>query len=238
METQTLFLIGFVAFIISIISAIGGYAGFLMILSLSFFFDIKTSIAFSTIFFLFSTINKVFFYHKAVDWEFYRTIIIGILPALALSLYFFKVVDPMIIKYILIITAIYMILEHFFKLPRINNFTKTKMILGGMFWGFLGGISAPGSIKVMLLKWRGLTKEAFIGTGAMISFTLLCIKIPSFIYLGYLKIDNYSILLPIAIIVSFGTFIGKQILQKISVKNFDYIVLVLVFLSIVKFLVF
>ncbi len=237
MEIQTLVLISLLAFIVSIISAIAGYGGFLMILSLSFFFDIKTSIAFSTVFFLFLTINKVILYRKTIDWEFYRYVLLGLIPTLILSLYLFKIINPQWIKYILAFMGIYLILEHFFTLPRVNKFTKLKMIIGGMIWGSFAGISAPGSIKVMMLKWRGLSKEFFIGTGSMISFTVLMIRVPSFIYLGYLKIDNYWIILVIAIITAFGTFIGKKILKKISVKNFNYMVLILVFLSVIKFLI-
>ena len=238
MDTQTLITIGLAALGASIISSIAGYGGFLMIVTLSFFFDIKTSVALSTIFFFFLMINRLYFYRKTIDWEFYRFVLSGIIPFLFLSFYIFDIVNPKVIKYILAVSGSYVILEHFFPLPRVKKFTKLKMFVGGACWGLLGGLSAPGPLKVLMLKWRGLSKEIFIGTGAMISLTALCIRIPAYISMDYLVLDNYWLLIPMGLIATVGTFIGKQILKKLSIKNFEYVVLVPVFLSVVKFLAF
>ncbi len=238
MDTQTLITIGFAAFGTSIFSAIAGYGGFLMIVTLSFFLDIKTSVAFSTIFFFFLVSSRLFFYRKTIDWEFYRFVLSGIIPFLSISFYLFDIVDPKAIKYFLAATGSYVILEHFFPLPRVKNFTKWKMILGGACWGLIAGLSAPGGLKVLMLKWRGLSKEIFIGTGAMISFTVLCIRIPAYVSMDYLIFDNYWLLIPMGLIATTGTFIGKQILGKLSIKNFEYVVLVPVFLGVVRLVAF
>ncbi len=39
-------------------------------------------------------------------------------------------------------------------------------------------------------------------------------------------------------IATAGTFIGKQVLAKLSIKNFEYVVLVPVFLGVVRLLAF
>ncbi|MDH3324813.1 MAG: sulfite exporter TauE/SafE family protein, partial [Candidatus Peregrinibacteria bacterium] len=123
MDPQTLILIALFSFLVSIISAIGGYGGFLMIVSLSFFTDIKSSIAISTLFFIFLVINKAILYFKNVDWEFFKFTLLGIIPFALIGLYLFNIVPPKVINYLLVLVGIYLILSHYWKLPKIRNFT-------------------------------------------------------------------------------------------------------------------
>lgn len=242
MDMFTFSVIAVLAFFTAIISAIAGFgSGILIIVGFSFFFDIKTAVAMGGILFLFSGINKTILFHKTVDWDFAKKVLMGAIPGCLLGLYFFKMISPLVIQYLMAALGAYMVADHLFKFrkgEKWENFTFPKIVLGGSLFGFVSGIASAAMIKVLLLRLRGLSKEYFVGTGVILTLTMQLIKAPAFVFMDFLSWKDFLVLAPIFFLNFAGTVIGKKILGKISRETFEKVVMVLISLSVVKFLFF
>lgn len=242
MELNVFLWVAFAAFFTSIISSVAGFGGgILIVAAFSFFYDIKVAIAMSSILFLFMNLNKFFFFHKHIDWVFARNVLITALPAALIGLYCFKIIDPLVIKYMLASFAVFMIIDHIAPLrknKKIKNFTTTKMLIGGSFLGFFAGVGFGAIAKVFLLKLRGLSKEMFVGTGVAITLMLNLVKMPIYFKMDFISGENFIALTPIFFLIFAGTFIGKKILKKISHELFEKLVLVMIGFSAVRFILF
>lgn len=242
MEPETFLWIAGAVFCSSIFSSIAGFGGgILVIATMSFFFEIKTAVALSSIVFLFGTVNKMIFFHKYIDWIFARNVLIGALPACIVGLYFFNILDPQIIKYIMGLFGVFMILDHVLKLKKckkIKEFTFLKMVSCGAVFGLASGLSVGPLVKIFILKLRGLSKEFLVGTGIILIAVPNLLKVPVFFKMGLISGKDVLILSPIFLMSFMGIFIGKKILKKISHALFEKIVLVMVGVSVIKFLFF
>lgn len=122
------------------------------------------------------------------------------------------------------------ILMAFFSLVELSGLS-TKLILGeqwmplgGMLSGFFGGLSGhQGAFRTMFLLKSGLTKEQFIGTGAVIAAMVdigrLTIYLP---YLSALQESEHLVLLFAATVAAIcGTLLGNQLLKKVTLKSIE-----------------
>ncbi|XOV67495.1 MAG: TSUP family transporter [Fluviicola sp.] len=124
--------------------------------------------------------------------------------------------------------------------PRLSNIQvqPKHLPLGGILSGFFGGVSGhQGAFRATFLTKVGLTKEQFIGTSNSVSLAVdLARLIAYFLPLGILvsktseashgdmqfrtAILEGQTLLIVAIVFAFlGTFIGKQLVKKTTIKG-------------------
>lgn len=241
MELETTLIIAFAAFATSVISGVAGFGGGIaMIVAFSLFFDIKTTIALSSIYYSVNNLNKCVLYRQTVDWQFIRYLFYGAFPAVLVGLVCFYYLPPYSIAFFLGCMGLYLVVEHFVPfLPRIKKFTPLKISTMGVLWGFTTGAANGMPLKVMLLKWRGLTKHLFVGTSAVMSFVVDLLKLVGYCLMGFLVLQDFITWLPIFIVVSFcGTWLGRFILNKISTSAFEWTMLSLIFVGSIKLMFF
>ena len=113
--------------------------------------------------------------------------------------------------------------------PRFSNLKiKSKwMPIGGILSGFFGGISGhQGAFRSAFLNKSGLTKEAYIGTSNAIALWIDLARL--FVYyetFNFSVLRNNSSLLVIGIVFAFfGTYFGKKMVQKVTMKGIQRIV--------------
>lgn len=100
--------------------------------------------------------------------------------------------------------------------------------------GFTG---TGGAIRGMSLVAFNLEKNLFVGTSAAIDFGVDFSRMFIYYYNGFLQMD-YLYYIPLLVIASFlGSYIGKQLLNKISQEVFKKIVLVLILLISISMLI-
>jgi uncharacterized protein len=125
--------------------------------------------------------------------------------------------------------------------PRFDKLSikKKHIPFGGILSGFFGGISGhQGAFRAAFLAKSDLTKEQFIGTSNAVSLIVDLTRIWVYIF-GFVAItgeDNKFIaaitdaktLLIVAVIFAFiGTYFGKKLVQKTTIKRIQRIVGVL-----------
>ena len=111
---------------------------------------------------------------------------------------------------------------------RLGRKTSTAgLISGGTLSGFFGGLSGhQGALRSAFLIRLGLTKEAFIATGIIISLFVDISRLT--VYWTTMPLSalstNLTILL-VAILAAFvGAIVGRRLLTKITLRAIQYIV--------------
>lgn len=231
MENLALFI--FLALLAEILGTVGGFGSSLFFVPIaSYFLDFYSVLGITALFHVSSNITKIVFFRKGFDKK--LVLSIGI-PAIG-----FVIIGGVLSKYIPtqlleIGLAIFLITISLtlliFKSLKVKP-TIANSIIGGTASGlFAGLLGTGGAIRGITLAAFSLKTEVFIATSAVIDLGIDASR--SFVYFfnGYIhKEDLY--LIPILLIVSIvGTYIGKQILAKISDKQFKSIVLVLILIT-------
>ncbi|MBI1342428.1 MAG: TSUP family transporter [Terrimonas sp.] len=113
------------------------------------------------------------------------------------------------------------------------NFSKDKMIFGGMVSGFFGGLSGhQGALRSAFLIKAGLSKDSFIATAAvlsvMIDVTRLSVYATHFSNLQVHQNISYVIAATLAAIT--GSLLGKRLLKKVTMSFVQASVAVLLIL--------
>ena len=105
--------------------------------------------------------------------------------------------------------------------------------LGGMISGFFGGLSGhQGAFRSMFLLKVGLSKEQFIATGVMVA---VMVDVARLMIYGKDLISNYqgidwSLVIVASLAAIVGAYLGKKLLQKITIKVVHLLVSVLLVL--------
>jgi uncharacterized protein len=117
-------------------------------------------------------------------------------------------------------------------LPKLKGITfgPDKLALGGLLSGFFGGLSGhQGALRAAFLIRAGLSKEAFIGTGvvisALIDFSRLSVYAQRFD--GVSLLENKWLLISATLSAILGAVIGQQLLKKVTLQFLQVVVGVL-----------
>jgi len=118
-------------------------------------------------------------------------------------------------------------------LPLLNrvNIHRRHLPIGGLLSGLCGGLSGhQGALRSAFLVKCGLDKEAFVGTGVLISCLVDVMRISVYAY-ALLSAQNISPLegrwrlLAAACLAAFlGAFLGKRMLRKVTIRALQWIV--------------
>ena len=231
MENLELFI--FLALIAEILGTIGGFGSSLFFVPIaSYFLEFHAVLGITAVFHVSSNITKIVFFRKGFDKK--LVLSIGI-PAVL-----FVIVGGVLSKYIPtqlleILLAIFLIgislTLLIFKSLKVTP-TVVNSIVGGTASGlFAGLLGTGGAIRGITLAAFSLKTEVFVATSAVIDLGIDASRSVVYYFNGYVhKEDLY--LIPILLVVSVvGTYIGKQILTKISETQFKSIVLILILLT-------
>jgi uncharacterized protein len=220
-----------ITLISEILGTIGGFGSSIFMVSLSqYFFDFQTVLAITGLMHVFSNASKMWLFRKGIHWK--TSLLIGIpgivfvlLGAWLTTIIRFSWAE-VVLGILLIATSTGLWLNPTWTLAP----TNVNAIAGGGIAGFLAGfIGTGGPLRGLLLAGLNLEKNVFIATSATIDMGVDVSR--SIVYLnnGYLSERLYSII-PMLVVVSFaGSWIGKQLLEKISQAVFKKIILGLVF---------
>jgi len=114
------------------------------------------------------------------------------------------------------------------------SISRRHLPLGGVLSGFFGGVSGfQGAIRSAFLIKSGLTKEAFIATGIMISFVVDLTRLGVY-FMGYSRRfadvrleQNFSLLIAATGAAFLGAFVGSWLIKKVTLKTVRIIVAIM-----------
>lgn len=228
--TWALFLL--LAFLSELVGTIGGFGSSVFFVPLAgFFFDFQTVLAITAILHVFSNIAKLILFHKGISWR--LLLLIG-LPSVIFVVIGAYLSTRLFSNYTEFILGVFLLIFGclFYIRPELTiEPTHVNAISGGAGAGFLAGlIGTGGAIRGLSLAAFNLEKNAFIATSAAIDFGVDLSR--SIIYLksDYLKPQYYSYIPALFFIAFLGSYVGKQLLNKVSQENFRKIVLAFIIL--------
>ena len=178
-----------------------------------------------------SNLSKVALFKKGIDKK--LILYIG-LPAVL-----FVVLGGIISKYLNVTVlemslGVFLILLSLLFLIKRNLIikpNKKQAIVGGTLSGFIAGIlGTGGAIRGLTMAAFNLEKNVFIATSAVIDFFVDFSRSIVYFYNGYIT-KEVLIYIPFLVVIGFvGTYIGKQILHRITQANFKKISLIMILL--------
>ena len=222
-----------------IIGTLGGFGSSVLFVPLAnFFFAASLVLSLTSILHVFSNTAKLWLFRKTISKH--LVLLYGI-PSLLFTLvgaYLTKVYSFTYLEWAL---AIFLLLFSglFLLFPKIHlRANNSTALVSGSFAGFMAGFTGTGgAIRGMSLVAFNLEKNLFVGTSAAIDFGVDFSRMFIYYYNGFFEID-YVYYIPLLVIASFlGSYIGKQLLNKISQEVFKKIVLGLILLISISMLV-
>ena len=231
MENLPLFIL--LALLAEILGTVGGFGSSLFFVPIaSYFLDFHSVLGITALFHVSSNLAKIAFFRKGFD----KKLIISIgLPAVLFVIagaFLTKFIETKFLEialglFLIIVSLGFLIFKNLALKPTLSN-----SICGGIFSGFIAGLlGTGGAIRGITLTAFNLRMEVFIATSAIIDLEIDSSRSVVYYLNGYVhKHDLY--LVPILLVVSIvGTFAGKEILTRVSEKQFKSIVLILVLVT-------
>lgn len=125
------------------------------------------------------------------------------------------------VKFIISVLLIVFVLTELLPAFKKLQFSKDKLPIGGILSGFFGGLSGnQGALRSAFLVRTGISKEAFIGTAAVIStgvdISRLLVYSTSFGGEGCIEDPVLAITITAAAIA--GSWTGNRLLKKVTLK--------------------
>ncbi len=208
----------------SIISAIAGMGGGILLLTImTFFFPYHALVPVHGIVQIVSNCSRAFLLRSHINKKMFYIFTLGVPFGAALSIYIIKSIENP--DFALIIIGL-LLLYTVFKpknLPPIMIPVWSFFFLGvlcgtlGLLIGAIGPLIAPFMLRT------DLKKESIIATKASFQIVTHFMKIPSFLYLGFNYIEYIIPILLLVIVAFTGTNIGIKILKNIDEKKFRII---------------
>ncbi len=218
------------ALLAEIAGTVGGFGSSLFFVPIaSLFFDFHSVLGITALFHLSSNVSKIALFRSGFD----RKLVINLgIPAIIfviLGAFLSRYLDTMLLEillsvFLVVLSTVLLIFKDLTVKPTLVN-----SMTGGALSGFTAGIlGTGGAIRGLTLSAFNLKKEIFIATSAIIDLGIDLSRSLIYFSNGYMhKHDLY--LIPILLLVSIaGTFIGKQLLNFFSNRQFKYIVLFLI----------
>ena len=221
-----------VALISEILGTVGGFGSSAIFVPLAgFFFSLQTVLALTGVLHVFSNIAKLLLFRRTINYNI--VLWIGI-PSVLLVIVGARLNAEIDLKYTELVLGIFLILFSlilYFRPHFRLSTNRRNAVASGSVAGFLAGlIGTGGAIRAIGLAAFDLEKSTFVATSAAVDLGVDMSRSIVYIYNGYLKAEYYF-LIPVLLAIAFvGSWIGKNILDKVSQDNFRKMVLILLFL--------
>jgi len=181
---------------------------------------------------LMANIAKVLAWWRDVEWRAFAAYTVGGVPAAALGARTLLVLPPRAVDLALGAFFLAMIPTRRWLQARQLRIGLGALALAGAGIGFLTGIVlSTGPLSVPAFTAYGLVKGAFLSTEAAASLALMVSKAVTFRALGALPVPAILQGLIIGAAVMAGTFAGKAVVQRMSVRMFQHVLDALLFCS-------
>jgi uncharacterized membrane protein YfcA len=207
------------------LSGIVGTGSSIMLLPvLVYQFGPKQAVPIMAIAALMANVAKVLAWWREVDWRAFAAYSITGVPAAALGARTLLVLPPRAVDVALGLFFLFMIPSRRWLNTMNIRLRLWQLALAGAFIGFVTGIViSTGPLSVPAFTAYGLMKGAFLSTEAASSLALMISKVTTFRTLGALPPSSIFKGLIIGASVMAGSFLGKAVVQRMSVGLFQHV---------------
>ena len=223
-----------------VISAVtGGGLGTIALLAQTFFLDIRTNVAITSLLLLVVLWTKAVAFRKSVDWSVVFWYMLLGLPGAYIGGRLLFTLPPTVpergLGTVCLFFVVTRIAGYKFSLPS----DRVSLILAGAINGFFGGLFGnTGLIMLPILFSMGFSKEMLVGTSAVIGAVMELGKASAYLpHVGFTP-DVQKILFLSIPAIFIGVWAGRKILQYVSEELFEKLLLGVIAIGAVKLLLF
>jgi len=233
MTIEFLLLFLLLALIAEVLGTLGGFGSSLFFIPVaSYFLEYHEVLGITGLFHVSSNLTKVGFFRKGIDKNLLLYLGIPAVLLVLLGSWLSTKLQSNFLEFGLgvftIISGVLMFVYRKKTIPRNKGITIVGGVLSGFFAGFFG---TGGAIRGITLSMYDLSMGTFIATSAAIDLAVDMSRSAVYISSGFVKWDIVY-LIPLLFFVSIlGTWLGKRILDRVSIHQFKAMVTVLVILT-------
>ncbi len=220
----------FIAFFASLLSGVAGFGGAMIFLPfLVATYGVRASVPILTVSVLLGNASRVYFNRRELDLTLVAWFSSGSLPAALLGSFVYVALPTLWIKkgigLLLVSSVLLKRIQKDFQLRKRWVFLPLGAVTGFLsaLMGGVGPLSSPFFLAF------GLTKEAFVGTEALCATGMHLVKSIAYNRLNVLPQKELLAGLSFGVIMSFGSYGAKKILERISRQAFLILVEALLF---------
>lgn len=222
---MTILLLTLVAFLTSVVSAISGMGGGILLFStMTFFLKLDVIIPIHGVVQFASNGSRVLYLIKNVKKNMFFPYIFGALIGTTYAVYLKQhhTISTTIPFSIIVVLILYTVFKPK-KMPQIKLPDWTFFFVG-ILNGFMAiFVGAVGPFLAVFFVRDDLTKEQVIANKASMQLFIHLLKFPAFFTLGFSYLEYWSIWLPMILVSVFGTRYGIGVLRNIDEKVFKLI---------------
>lgn len=221
------------ALIAEIIGTIWWFGSSILFVPLAWFFLPFHQVLWVTaLFHVFSNIAKLAFFYKSIRRNLLLLIGVPSVIFVVLGAYMSKFIDGDIANLLLGVFCIAFSI-FFFIIPQYTiKPSKRNMIVSGSLAGRLAGlIGTGGVVRGIGLTALNLQKSIYIATSAGIDFGVDASRSVVYYLQGYMSEVRLWYVIGLIAVAFIGSYIGKQIINRISQERFRQLVLAFIFLT-------
>lgn len=208
----------------SVSGIVGSGASIMLLPILVYQFGPQQAVPIMAIAGLLSNIGKVSAWWKTVDWRLFAAYSIPAVPAAAFGARTLLVLPPHLVEGALGVFFLVMIPVRHWMRRHSYRIRVWQLCLCGAAIGFMSGIvSSTGPLSIPAFLAAGLTKGALLSTEAIASLAILISKVATFQTLGALPTDILFQGVIIGLSVMAGTYVGKFVVERMSLKAFEFL---------------
>jgi uncharacterized membrane protein YfcA len=214
-------LIGFTAFISSLVSGFGGFGGgFIIVLVMTPLVGVKAVIPLVSVMAFFGNLGRIYFYRKTIEWKIAIHFILASSPGVALGTNFFAWLPekPLLGLLGAILIAIVPI-RRYLKKYNIKPGIKTVLAIGFLFGLISGTAVGSGMFVIAGLTSMGIHGPLLLGTDAMIGAVNAASRLFSFWSLGILSFDFFLAGVLMGAMTLPGTWLASRMVHRMGIKR-------------------
>lgn len=230
MSVDTLIYFALLALLAEILGTVGGFGSSVFFVPIAaYFLDFHTVLGVTAVFHVTSNLSKIALFKKGADKQ--LLIYLG-LPAIVMvvvgawwSKYLQTQWFEVLLAVFLVVMSVSLLIWKSFSIEP----TKFNSAMGGITSGLLAGLlGTGGAIRGITMAAYNLSIESFIATSALIDLGIDASRSVVYMWNGYVKWSDITLILILAVVSFVGTYLGKKILQRFTQQQFKSIVLLLI----------
>ena len=186
------------------------------------FYDVKIAILIVAVVHLFNNLLKISLFGRHMSLDILKRFGALALIGAFMGAFLQGKMDSSGVKVLLGITLIFLGLKEISGFGEKMRIPEKIDFIGGFLSGLLGGfVGNQGAIRSAYLLNYNIPKEVFVATAATIASVVDITRIPVYIFSNRDVLTTNGLLLFITVASAFaGTFAGKRLLKKVSLKAF------------------
>lgn len=210
------------AFAASTVAAIAGTGGGVILLPvLVAVFGVREAVPIYAVAQLVGNLSRVGFNRALIDFRVVGWFVLGALPCAVIGAWLFtRLPDAGLLRILGLFLVASVVVRR--RYPRLLNGFRAWWFapVGGVFSCISGLVGSAGPFLAPFYLSYGLTKGAFIGTEALGTVTMHVAKLWTYRSLGAMDLGMWGAGLLLGPVMIAGSYVGKRILDRMSVRGF------------------